>query len=229
MPPLLLLALGLLACISGALTVSSANSFPSAVWMDSREREMVEKHLSPHMTMLEYGSGASTLHFSRRVKAYYSVEHDLTWCASLRPLLEHLNLTSVHYHCEGMNEGVPAPECFQVPGGASNHKTCRSSYAQYKNYIEAPAQFNVKFDAVLVDGRARPQCAIFAADLLASPSSIVFIHDWNERSGYHEVLQVYDIVEQQKESTQPGGGGLVVLRRKMPPAKMTHFPVWWFQ
>eukprot|EP00042_Codosiga_hollandica_P048174 m.534795 g.534795 ORF g.534795 m.534795 type:complete len:124 (-) comp57608_c0_seq31:552-923(-) len=115
MPPLLLLALGLLACISGALTVSSANSFPSAVWMDSREREMVEKHLSPHMTMLEYGSGASTLHFSRRVKAYYSVEHDLSsfdWrialvlFAPLRPLLS-LTLCSLCLTCLGLQPGAP--------------------------------------------------------------------------------------------------------------------------
>jgi hypothetical protein len=33
--------------------------------MDARERIMLENNLFPNMTMLEYGSGASTLHFSR--------------------------------------------------------------------------------------------------------------------------------------------------------------------
>ena len=38
---------------------------PQQVWMDERERMMLEWNLRPNMTMLEYGSGASTLHFSR--------------------------------------------------------------------------------------------------------------------------------------------------------------------
>ncbi len=33
--------------------------------MDPRERLIVDWNLRPNMTMLEYGSGASTLHFSR--------------------------------------------------------------------------------------------------------------------------------------------------------------------
>ena len=42
----------------------------------------------------------------------------------------------------------------------------------------------------------------------------IFIHDWNDRPEYHSILEFYDIVDQQVESTQPGGGGVVVLKPK---------------
>ena len=40
---------------------------------------MIEKYLSPETIMLEYGSGGSTLYFSKFVKEYYSIEHDKKW------------------------------------------------------------------------------------------------------------------------------------------------------
>ena len=56
----------------------------------------------------------------------------------------------------------------------------------------------------------------------------MIIHDWNLRPEYHVILQAFDIVEQQIESTQPGGGGLVVLRAKQPRPTNFEYPEWWF-
>ncbi len=55
----------------------------------------------------------------------------------------------------------------------------------------------------------------------------VIIHDWNRRPEYHVILQAFDIVEQQIESTQDGGGGLVVLRAKQPRPNF-EYPEWWW-
>ncbi len=85
---------------------------------------------------------------------------------------------------------------------------CHSSYTQFKDYIEVAGKLDRVFDAVLIDGRARSQCALF--DLLRNGRSVVFIHDWNRRPEYHVVLQVYDVVAQQLESRQMGSGGLAV-------------------
>jgi len=49
------------------------------VWMSEEEIELIERHLEPHFSMLEYGCGGSTLHFSRLVKNYYSIESDNEW------------------------------------------------------------------------------------------------------------------------------------------------------
>ena len=49
------------------------------VWMSQKEIKMIEKYLTPETIMLEYGSGGSTIHFSKFVKEYYSLEHNKEW------------------------------------------------------------------------------------------------------------------------------------------------------
>ena len=56
---------------------------------------------------------------------------------------------------------------------------------------------------------------------------VVIIHDWNRRPEYHVILQAFDIVEQQIESTQVGGGGIVILRAKQPRPNF-EYPEWWW-
>ncbi len=55
----------------------------------------------------------------------------------------------------------------------------------------------------------------------------MIIHDWNRRPEYHVILQAFDIVEQQIESTQVGGGGIVILRAKQPRPNF-EYPEWWW-
>ena len=138
------------------------------------------------------------------------------WCGGVRSKLEHLSLTNVEYHCVPMSTATPRP-CVRSP--------CGSSYQQYRDYIETPAKLPYRYDVVLVDGRARPQCAVFVREYLRDEDSVganqlcsvfrlflifhwvliitmpaVIMHDWNERTNYHTVLQVFDIVAQQVRS-----------------------------
>ena len=48
-------------------------------WMHLKEKELITKHFSPEKVMLEWGSGGSTLEFSKSLKKYYSVEHNKEW------------------------------------------------------------------------------------------------------------------------------------------------------
>ena len=49
------------------------------VWMSPQEASLIESHLTPEDTMLEFGAGYSTMWFSQFVKEYYSIEHNETW------------------------------------------------------------------------------------------------------------------------------------------------------
>jgi hypothetical protein len=40
------------------------------VWMHEREKAVIEKYLNPEVTMMEWGSGGSTVEFSKKVKKY---------------------------------------------------------------------------------------------------------------------------------------------------------------
>ena len=47
--------------------------------MGDKEIELIEKYITPETVMLEWGSGGSTIHFSKLVKELYSIEHDFQW------------------------------------------------------------------------------------------------------------------------------------------------------
>ena len=40
---------------------------------------MIESYMEPTDTVLEFGSGWSTLYFSQFVRNYYAVEYNTTW------------------------------------------------------------------------------------------------------------------------------------------------------
>ena len=87
---LLPLLLFLLSSASFCLLPPSLYSFlhpPSSPgpWMDPRESALLRSHLSPNLTFLEYGSGASSFSFSPLTRLYLSIEHSLPFCLSLIP------------------------------------------------------------------------------------------------------------------------------------------------
>ena len=57
-------------------------------WTDSAEQEFLMSHLTPNTSMLEYGSGHSTLILQDTVKHLTSVEHHQGWYNQLKPQLK---------------------------------------------------------------------------------------------------------------------------------------------
>jgi len=52
----------------------------------------IMKYLNPNDIMLEYGSGGSTLFFSKHVKEYYSLEHEPEWYKKTFEKIKKLNV-----------------------------------------------------------------------------------------------------------------------------------------
>ena len=131
------------------------------------------------------------------------------------------------------NERTPLP-CKTWLNHFDLFRRCYSRLQDVYRYVHAPRHFlpQLRYDRILVDGRARPQAAVESLFLLRDPSTaLVFIHDWNKRTNYHVVLEFYDIVEQSIESNQPGQGGLVVLRPKNDWRTIYQSwkaPSWWY-
>ena len=86
-------------------------------------------------------------------------------------------------------------------------------YGTFKDYIEYPAKLGIKFDACLIDGRARPECAKFIYDFL-NEGAIVFIHDYAiEKRRYYKVVEErYEVVEK-VTLHNTDGNGIVALRK----------------
>jgi len=162
------------------------------------ECEFLESHLKPYHTMLKWGSGFSTVRFSQQVDKYYSIEHNEEWRNKIEPIIE----SNVHYyHIEGA----------QLPNGEERSKTgykyddwhrpathwdkIEGSLRdqQFHDYIHSVELFEQIFDVVLIDGRARCECAR-AVIPFVHHETLIFFHDWN-RPQYHIIKKQYKVME----------------------------------
>lgn len=155
--------------------------------MDDEEVEFILRYLSSDDTLLEYGSGNSTLFFSVFVNKVISIEHDKYWY----DILNSVKLENIEMHF--------------IPNVINDGSLCR--YLEFKDYVNYPIDNKLKFNRVLIDGRARKYCAKQLFQYI-DEDVIVFIHDFN-RPDYRKVLKYYDIIDMRTK-----GRGIVALRKK---------------
>jgi len=144
-------------------------------YMSTEEISFIEKHLKPNDSMLEWGSGGSTIHFSKLVAKIYSIEHDKNWFNKV----DYIKPENVEYYFVKQNSPRTRP-------------TKQEEFIDYINFIDEIGV--AKYDVVFVDGRARKFCALKALDYVDQNSKVI-IHDW-ERPIYKEVLDSYDIIDE---------------------------------
>ena len=155
------------------------------VWMHEREKAVIEKYLNPDVTMIEWGSGGSTIEFSKKVKKYYSVEHNWDWYIKVKNAIP--SNVSLYYK--------------QVAERPNDSVYNQSIYAHYSSYLDVVYEIGEMFDVVLIDGRARRLCALKIIPYL-KPNAIVIIHDWCLRTCYHCVLDYFDLVDSVDDTEQ---------------------------
>ena len=161
---------------------------------------MIESHLLPSHNMLEWGSGFSTLWFSQFVNDYYSIEHHKQWYEDVQQQLQDHTNSKIHHKLSHVPDGHKGWH-----GGAEE-----GTEEQFKEYVKAASSFGVdKFDRVLIDGRARAACIEYILPYLR-PDSVVFVHDYQDRHYYHDVVARY----YEQMGSINIGQSLVVLRPK---------------
>lgn len=112
-------------------------------WVTYPFLEFFEERLNNEFIMFEYGSGNSTLYYSKRVKQLVTVEHDSTWFNQVKKRLP-----------ENVNIMYKALEY----GG---------------EYAEAASSTNQKFQIIIVDGRDRVNCCRNAIGALTEDGVVV--------------------------------------------------------
>lgn len=142
--------------------------------LSKREANKIEELLNLDMTVLEWGSGNSTLYFSKLVKKYCSVEHDKSWAQKVKK--------SAPKNVDHRYVPNNLPRSFPFV-----------KEEEFVDYINEVENFDEVFDLVFIDGRARIFCAKKCLPHL-SVDGIVLIHDW-DREPYHSVLEWYDVQE----------------------------------
>ena len=195
-----------------------------------KEIDLIQSYLSDKKIMLEYGCGGSTTIFPRYVKKYYSIEHNLDWFWNVQQEIYNDKLDNVEIHLCDIPKGVPTKreEFWERYDDnilyASEHldtnipsfEDCVYPKDKYvwNEYIDYVDKLNVKlFDVILIDGRARTDCAYKVLNYI-DKGSIVFIHDFWPRSEYHKVFEWYHEVVSIKDTQQGDGGQTIVGLKK---------------
>ena len=158
-------------------------------WMSKQEIDLILSLLNKDDIMLEYGCGGSTMFFPNYVKEYYSIESDESWANSVEKIMP----KNVTMHCIPV---VRPDDPDQKHAIKWDQLYTTKIYHAYKEYIETGSKIGKQFSRILIDGRARPQCARYMYDFIDN-DCIIFIHDWHPcRTHYRSVLEKYKIINE---------------------------------
>lgn len=150
-------------------------------WMTKEEIDLIKSYLGKDKIFLEWGAGGSTVEFSNYVKEYFSIEHDFDWYnVVFKKAGENVRLFYV----------PPDTPSLEWPSAFEEGR--ESDFKRYIKFVNNIVSLGKKFNLVLVDGRARVDCAIEVLPHLKK-DAVVFIHDF-EREYYWKVLKYYEII-----------------------------------
>ncbi len=132
-------------------------------WMTYPAIDFLKKNLNKNHLVFEFGCGASTLFFAKKVKKLVSLETNKTWLRIIKDKL------SNHY------QNV---EISLMEDGLEN-----DSYQNFaKNYPE-------KFDFIIIDSLKRFECAKNSISALKKDGIIIL--DDSERKNYHKIFKFF--------------------------------------
>lgn len=143
---------------------------------EPRERAFVEHYYKAASTILEYGSGGSTVLAAKLGRTVFSVESDRAWAERLS---KHLSGLSAKAHVHYADVGPTGPWGMPVRLRDS-HK-----FHGYALSVWDRADFQHP-DLVLIDGRFRAACLVAVLTRASRPVTVLF-DDYLRRRRYHAV------------------------------------------
>ena len=146
-------------------------------WITFKAERFLRKILRKDMIIFEYGSGSSTLYFSRRAAQVISIEHHPVWFENVRQTLNEQFIRNVD--CRLIEPETTAEN--QTTGYLSYHHLYKNKcFESYVKSIDAfPDEY---FDLVMVDGRARTECIAHAKNKIKPGGYLVV--DNSEKTYY---------------------------------------------
>ena len=159
----------------------------SAPWLSPVATRFFDGFLDGSQVGCEFGSGASTYFFAKRVKELVSIEHYHGWFDKMSGKLSNDNLTNVDYRLIEKSDQLDersTSDVFPHISGLENYDYRKD----YVAYFQALSNFpDEHFDFIIVDGRARPECTFSSISKLKQNGLMIL--DNSERSRYDVVFE----------------------------------------
>ncbi len=163
---------------------------PQTPWTSQASIKAFEKILNKDMVGFEYGSGFSTMFFSKHLKHLTSVEHNEEWFRIVKTKLKDQGINNVEYH---FIPSIKAENTFNYTFYQDYHLTLKdfTIRKEYHDYFSFISTFNNEhFDFIIVDGRARVECCLNAIPKLKSGG--LFVLDNSDRDRYKPMFKVLE-------------------------------------
>ncbi|WP_309664554.1 hypothetical protein [Tabrizicola sp.] len=174
------------------------------------EAGLVRQHYAAAASILEYGSGGSTVLAAELGKPVFSVESDAAWAERLRHHLVDISGTAVIHHVDiGLTKDWGYP---------INSQAYRAFHRYALSVWDRPDFIHP--DVVLIDGRFRAAC--FAATMMrcTRPVTVLF-DDYTARRYYHRVEALVA-----RDETVGRLARFTVVPRQIPPEMLTEVIGW---
>lgn len=163
-------------------------------WITFEARDWLNSHLAGDMSIFEYGSGGSTIYFSRSGGKVISVEHDPVWHDAVSATLRKLGIVNVDYRLEPPSPTRNSDGGDIGPGTFRSHVQKDMDFSSYVNSISSVPDGTL--DVVFVDGRARNSCISLAKGKV-KPGGVLVL-DNSERREYdpgRAVMNDWEVLE----------------------------------
>lgn len=150
-------------------------------WISHRALLRLEEIIRPEMSVLEYGSGGSTLFLANKVKMLISIEHDQSWAEFVSINIQNDSNKKLYY--------IPPDDSCSEEEFKSNYGM---SYAgkYFKSYtLKALELAEESLDLLIIDGRARPACLKYAHSKVKHGGFILF--DNSDRLEYQDSISSF--------------------------------------
>ena len=141
------------------------------IWINYKAQNFLKNILNREMCILEYGSGSSTIWFSKRVKNILSIEHNKNYFLLLKKFInKSCNIVLV----------LKEPK-----DDLDNFSSFRVKNKSFKDYVKYP-NGKKKFDIIFIDGRCRNMCLKNSLNLIKDGGYIIL--DNSERKEYKSTI-----------------------------------------
>jgi len=152
------------------------------MWMTKEEEQFLRDHIKPTYSVLEWGSGESTIQLAEIADHVVSIEHNPSWVRKISVDIS------------------PKIDLICCPSSTPYDKDRDGdgNISQFLEYVIAPLRLKRAFDIILIDGRARASCAL-VCPLISHECTRVFIHDYDLsipcRQSYAQASYALDFVQ----------------------------------
>jgi predicted O-methyltransferase YrrM len=134
-------------------------TYPDLPWLTKAANAILETYLKPDDEGLEFGSGRSTIWFTKHVGRLTSVEHNKVWYDKVQAMIGDNQLTNVDYRF--------------FPKDVEDERGADAAYVRVIDTFEPES-----FDFVLVDGVYRDHCCLSVLDKIR-PGGVLIIDNVN--------------------------------------------------